>query len=285
MLRPLLWGLSRIPWSVLYLFSNLLAWILKNILRYRRGVIDSNLLIAFPHSHKRQRDKWRSIFYSHFADLIVEMIKSLSMSEDDLRRRLILENSKVFEELYEQKKPVIVVWGHYTNFELMAMGLPLLIPQKTHAVYQALRDPGFGEIIVEIRQKFGLILYEMAETYPYMLGNADVRAAYIFMADQSPAANKIKFWGPFFGRPTATHLGVENLAKKLDAAVVWMDARKTSRGHYSLRAQLITTESNRWDPGDITRKHLSLLEGEIRRDPPYWLWSHKRWKHSLPEIA
>jgi len=282
-LRPVLRGLSSIPWNAAYALSNVLAWMLQHLLRYRREVIDSNLLIAFPESTEAERKSWRSAFYSHFADLIVEMIKSLSIREAELRERLVLENRDLFEELYAENKAVLIVWGHYTNFELMAMGLPLLIPQKTHAVYQALRDPGFGALIVEIRQRFGLVLYEMAETYPYMLGNPDKRAAYIFMADQSPAANKIKFWGRFFGRPTATHLGVENLSKKLDAAVVWIDARRLSRGHYSLKAQLITSEPKTWVEGELTQKHLGLLEDEIKSDPPYWLWSHKRWKHSLPK--
>jgi len=283
LLRPVLGALARLPLSWLFGLSNVLALLMHRVIRYRASVIEANLTMAFPESSAQDRRQWAKAFYRHFADLIVEMIQSLAVKEAEVRQRLVLENPEIFEALHRQKKPVIVVWGHYTNFEFMAMGLPLLIPQKTFAVYQALRDPGMGSLIVDIRQRFGLVLYEMAETYPFMLGNPEPGPAYIFMADQSPAANKIKFWGRFFNRPTATHLGVENLSKKINAAVVWIDAKKVQRGHYRLRATLLAEHPDQWPDHTLTQAHLDRLEHEIRAYPPHWLWSHKRWKHVLPE--
>ena len=37
--------------------------------------------------------------------------------------------------------------------------------------------------------------------------------------------------------------------------------------------------------GEITEMFANYLEQTIRREPAYWLWSHKRWKASREEWA
>lgn len=271
--------LALLPLPLIYLLSNFLAVFTFHVLRYRRTVVLDNLRLAFPEKAEKERKRIARNFYFHLTDLILESVKSLHISESEIRKRLILDNPEVFEELHQQNKGVIVVWGHYTNFEWMAMGLPLLIPQDTFAVYQPLSNACFGKTVVQIREQFGLQLYPMSETYPFMLNNPIKSPAYIFMADQSPRADKVRFYSPFFGIETPVHKGVENLARKLDHAVVFLYAERRKRGFYHLRARLLTTDPNRMDDMAITNTHVSWLEEEIRRKPADWLWSHKRWKH------
>ena len=164
----------------------------------------------------------------------------------------------------------MLVWeGHQTNFEWMATGLPLLIPQKVFAVFQPLRNACMGQKIVEIRERFGLKLFPMDETYPFMLNNPVKDAAYIFMADQSPQKKRIKYRTRFFGMDTPVHLGVENLSKKLDLSVVFIYAKRVSRGHYSLKARLLTDRPVELPDHQITDTHVRWLEEEIREEPAH----------------
>ena len=71
------------------------------------------------------------------------------------------------------------------------------------------------------------------------------------------------------------------MARRLDAAVVYWDMRKTSRGRYHIDMKLITDAPNQLPQGAITDRYVSLLSQTIRRDPAIWLWSHKRWKHPV----
>jgi Kdo2-lipid IVA lauroyltransferase/acyltransferase len=280
----LLKAIALLPFPAIYRLSNGLSFLVYKIIGYRKEVVKDNLRRAFPNYSEKEISEIAQKFYLHFTDLILEMVKSLRMTEEEARKRLILKNPELFDQLYSQKKGVILVWGHYTNFEWMAMAMPLLVPQRCHAVYQPLSNKYFGETVVKIRQQFGLRLYPMKETYPYMLGNDSSDSLYIFMADQSPSADRIKYSTNFFGWKTPVHLGVENLAKKLDLAVVFLYAERVKRGHYELTARLLTEDPSSMPEHNLTDLHVAWLEEEIKLKPEDWLWSHKRWKHAKEAV-
>ena len=271
--------ISLLPMSILHGLADGLAWFAYYLLRYRKKVVFGNLQLAFPEWDRAQIQKTARSFYGHLADLLVESVKSISLSEREMRQRMQLENPEIFERLKKEGKGVMLVWGHQTNFEWMATGLPLLIPQKVFAVFQPLRNACMGQKIVEIRERFGLKLFPMEKTYPFMLNNPAKDAAYIFMADQSPQKKRIKYRTRFFGMDTPVHLGVENLSKKMDLSVVFIYAKRISRGHYSLKARLLTDRPQELPEHQITDTHVRWLEEEIREEPAHWLWSHRRWKH------
>lgn len=138
-------------------------------------------------------------------------------------------------------------------------------------------------MVVQIREQFGLELFDMKETYPFMLSNQDPAPLYVFMADQSPHRGKIKHYAPFFGVPTPVHLGVENLSKKCDLAVAFVKTHRVDRGRYELEAELLFDDVQHLDDFEITHRHVEVLENLIREHPDDWLWSHKRWKHAKLE--
>lgn len=271
--------ISLLPLPIVYGISNVLATLTFHIFRYRRSVVLDNLRLALPEKTEKERKTIARHFYFHLADIILESIKSLSISKAEMRKRMTLENPEVFEELKAKNKGVMIVWGHYTNFEWMATALPLLIPQETFAVFHPLSNECFGKTVVQIREQFGLRLFPMSETYPFMLNNPEEAPAYIFMADQSPSADRLKYFTDFFGIQTPVHKGVENLARKLDLAVVFLYAERNKRGFYHLRARLLTENPSDLKENVITDTHVKWLEEEIRQKPADWLWSHKRWKH------
>lgn len=272
--------ISYLPFGALYVVSDFIAFVLHRLLQYRREVIMTNLRRSFPDKSEAELEEIRRKFYRNFADIIVESFKSLSISEKNMRKHFKLRNPEVFERLYAKEKGVIVVMGHYTNFEWTAMSFPLLVPHPGFAVYHRLKNKRFSKKVVEIREQFGLKLFPMAETYPFMLNNPAKAPFYIFMADQSPHKGKIKYRTPFLNQDTPVHLGVENLAKKCDLAVVFIDIQRVKRGYYEVTAELLFEDAQNTDQYEITKAHVRALEQVIQRKPEDWLWSHKRWKHA-----
>ena len=278
----ILWArlLSLLPLSVLHRLGDVAAWYLERVAHYREKVIDNNLTKSFPEKGKKQIARIKKGFYHNFTDIIAESVKSLSISERTMRKRLVLRNPEVFDQLYEREKGVIMVMGHYTNFEWMAMGIPLLVKQPCFAVYQRLKDPRFNRLVVRIREQFGLKLFQMSSTYPFMLNNPAKAPLYVFMADQSPHKGKIKYKTEFLNRMTPVHLGVENLARKCDLAVAFIEMHRVKRGYYEVEAKLLQEDAGEAERYEITQKHVRALENLIRQKPEDWLWSHKRWKHA-----
>jgi KDO2-lipid IV(A) lauroyltransferase len=274
------WLISFLPFRLLYLLSDGLAWLMEYVFHYRQKVINANLKRTFPQRDDQWIQKTRRAFYRNLSDIIVESFKSLSISASTMRKHYRLKNRKVFEKIYAANKGLIMVMGHYTNFEWTAMAVPLLVPQNCFAVYAPLKNPRFNKRIVAIREKFGLKLFRMKETYPFMLNNPDPKPLYVFMADQSPHKQKVRYRASFLDQATPVHLGVENLAKKCDLAVVFIKVRRIKRGYYEMEAKELFREVGKTEQYEVTDRHVAALEELILEDPAPWLWSHKRWKHA-----
>lgn len=275
----MLTGFARLPWSWLYAWSTVVSWILYYIIPYRKKVVLDNLKLAFPEKTDWERRQIARDFYRNLTDIVIESLKSYRLSEAEARKRISLDDQAGLADLYDQGRGVMLVMGHYTNFEWTAMCLQLFVPQQTYAVYHPIKNERLNSYLVAVRQKFGMTLFKMKDTYPFMLNQKDKRPLYIFMADQSPHRGKIKYAGPFFHPFTPVHLGVENLAKKLDLAVVFLVTERVGRGKYVMRTELLRADPASTAPFEITRLHMKRLEEKIRQQPASWMWSHKRWKN------
>jgi KDO2-lipid IV(A) lauroyltransferase len=108
--------------------------------------------------------------------------------------------------------------------------------------------------------------------------NGEVTMTY-FLADQSPQESKIKYWTNFLSQDTPVFLGAEQIAKKLEMAVVFFDIRKVARGHYEIEFVLLSEKPKETAQYEVTEMHVRALENRIKKEPAWWLWSHRRWKH------
>lgn len=277
---------SILPFKLLYIFSDGIAFIMEYVVRYRKGVINQNLYKAFPEKTQAERDKIRKLFYKNFADIIMETFKSMRLTREEAMERVTIKDRSLFDRFHKEKRNVMVVLGHYANFEWVALTFPLTVKQACYAVFQPLNNNHFNRKVVQIRERFGLTLFPMRQTYYYMIQNPTPNSMYGFMADQSPIKERIKYWTRFLNQDTGVHMGVENLSKKLDMAVVFLEVNRVRRGYYELMPVLISDQPVQEPEFNITEKHLRALEQVIIRKPEDWLWSHRRWKHQPdPEIA
>jgi KDO2-lipid IV(A) lauroyltransferase len=114
---------------------------------------------------------------------------------------------------------------------------------------------------------------------------ADPHPFVLFLSDQAPAEPRRAWWTDFLNQDTAVYLGPELLARRYDLPVVWVHFRRVSRGRYRAEMIDIAAHAGETPLGEITEKHVRILEDLIRRHPEQWLWSHRRWKHKRPEKA
>jgi len=145
-----------------------------------------------------------------------------------------------------------------------------------------LKSKLFDKFYYDLRTKYGL------EAFP---SNFAIRAinqymqekrltALCFLSDQSPHRNDAtQYWTTFLNQDTLVYLGVEKLARRYNMAVVYYEIRRVKRGYYEVDVTLITENAAETAEKEITDRHVQLLEETIRRNPQYWLWSHRRWKH------
>ncbi|MDF1575297.1 MAG: lysophospholipid acyltransferase family protein [Bacteroidales bacterium] len=275
------WLLHLLPERFLYLISDLLYLLMYQVVGYRKKVVYENLEKAFPEFDKPGRKRIAKKFYHHLSDLILESAVFPFYSESKARQRFRVKNPGLLNELHGKGKMVMAVLGHYGNWEYLS-SLGLSVDYPVVAIYKPLRNSYFDRMVQKNRKTYGVIPVPMNQIARRLIEfNKNKKAVLtLFLGDQRPQYHQIHYWTKFMGRDTPMFLGTEKLARKLDAAVVFLKIRKLERGRYEMEAELICEEPGDLKTFEITDRHVRILEDLIREEPAHWLWSHRRWKHS-----
>lgn len=283
MLLPLLRLISRLPLGVLYVLADLCFPLLYYVARYRRKVVTENLNNAFPELSPRERRQIRRRFYRWFCDYVVETLKLLSMSRQEMMRRMVIEGVDEMERSLETKPFVFIFLGHYCNWEWVS-SIPLWYQKEdSHGaqLYRPLKNKAFDGLFLEMRSRFGSENISKYEALRHILQlRRDGKKTCIgFISDQTPGWNSIHDWVDFLHQDTPVFTGTERIAKKVDAAIFFADIRRVRRGYYHLVLRRMTDEPKDFPDYALTEQYMRELEQIIRRQPHLWLWSHRRWKH------
>lgn len=281
----LVWLLHLLPERLLYLLSDIAYFFLYHLARYRKQVVYDNLQKAFPEYEKTKIRQIARKFYHHLCDIMLEQAVYHFYSEEQALQRMHYKNPELLNELHRKGKHVMAVVGHYGNWEYLS-SMCLAMDHPFLGIYKPLRNPYFDRMVVRNRTRYGGFVTAMEKVARRLIefNNRKEPVLTVFLGDQRPIFQHIQYWTKFMGRDTPMYLGTEKLARKLDAAVVFLKIRKPRRGRYEVEIELISEEPRKLEEYEITERHTRLLEDLIREEPAYWLWSHRRWKHSYEEF-
>lgn len=287
MLAPVLYYLvlkpiSLLPFWLLYAFSDFAFLVVYRLIGYRRKVVLGNIKNAFPEKSDQEHLKIEKAFYKHLCDVLVETIKAFSLGEKRLNKRYVHENPELITELYKQNKNIIIAGGHYNNWEWLALSADLHLPNKMVALYTPLSNKFFDKKVRQSRGKYGLLLLP-TKGFRDELDKINSGFGLILGSDQSPRKNQKAYWMTFLNQETGVQFGAEKLANEYDCPVAYALISKLKRGHYKIAYELVCEDPKQVEAGYITQVHTLKLERDIKANPNYWLWSHKRWKHKRPE--
>lgn len=279
--------LSFLPMSVLCRFSDLTFLFVFRVVRYRKKVVYENLARSFPEKSAREIDSIARDFYRHFCDLIWESIKAFSISDREIRERMVGLNSYLLDPYYQAGRPLILVGGHYGNWEWLGLALERQVRYSSVAIYKPLSNRFVDRKMREARGQYGLELLPIKAVPEFFarLGEKSARPRpemVIFASDQSPGDGRKAYWMDFLGQDTATIFGPEKYARQCNLPVIYCVIRKKKRGYYEFEFREVSDDPRPLPHGAIIEKSNRLLEEDIRREPRYWLWTHRRWKHRRP---
>lgn len=279
---PLLWLISILPFRIFYLFSDFVCFIIYRIVGYRKKVVRENLKLTLPHLSDVERKVIEKKFYHHMCDMFLEMIKTMSISKEEMEKRFKINNLELVNEYAKKGKSTILVASHYASYEWLLTINPR-IDFKGVAVYKKLANPYFDKLIRKIRSKYDTEMVETKKAIPMMAQNQrdGILSMYGLASDQSPKLDRIFHSMKFMGVEVPVHTGAEMLAKKYHLSVIFVKVVKVARGYYEATFVTIADNPNDYENFDITEKYLREVEKQIYEAPEYYLWTHKRWKHRV----
>ena len=279
LLLILLWIFSLLPIQILYLISKIIRFIVYDILCYREKVVIDNIQNTFIEKSQTEVIKLKNNFYDYFFELIVEIIKLLSISNNELNKRFTFSNINVIKQSLKKNKSVIVVVGHYGNWEWALRSASNLIDTKIIGVYKRINNTIFEWLLLKIRSNTNVLPVEI-KSLPRELVNNNEKKIYAIVADQSPTLEQSNVRINFLNRDTLVYTGVEKISKKYNMPVFYLNIKLTSKGYYESTFEEINNKNINGKKLEITKEFFSKLENQIKSEPRLWLWSHKRWKHT-----
>lgn len=272
--------LSLLPMHMLYVISDFLYVIVFRLVKYRVKVVDNNIQMALPSIKKDQRQQIVKTFYAQFCDIMVEMIKTLSISEKEIKKRFQFTNIQLLHAYKQKNKSIVIMAPHYASWE-WGIILGKYVTFKVFAVYTKLQNKYFDQLVRKIRSKFNAELHSTTQAMKAFaeFENNNQKGIYVFLSDQSPMRKPNNHWEKFMGIEVPVHMGAEAFIRKHDLNVLYMKISKRKRGYYQVEFVEFAPNPLELEPYELTRRFLDLVEEQIKKNPALYFWTHKRWKH------
>ncbi len=277
---PLIWGISILPFRLLYIFSDIVYFFVYKIIGYRRKTVHENLALAFPELTDKEHLVIEKKFYHHMCDMFLEMIKTMNISKEEICKRFVFKNIDVYKDIEKQGKSIAIMCSHYASYEWI-ISMNYYSDIVGYGIYKQLRNPYFDKLVHKIRSRFNAKLITTKQTVPTIINNNknNVLSLYGFASDQSPKAKSALHWSTFMGIEVPVHVGAEMLSKRYNMNLIYLNTKKVKRGYYEATLELLSDNPKEVPNFELTDQYLKLLEKQIYEAPEYYLWTHKRWKY------
>ena len=276
-----LYLISLLPLWILYGISDGLYWILYVMLGYRKAVVLENLTRSFPEKEKSEIDQITKAYYHNLCDSIVETIKLMSISKQELSKRISC-NWEVFGSMTTQNRNGQAFMSHQFNWEWATVICNWHVPRRFTGIYMPLTNAVFDRLLYTIRSRAGMKLIRVHDMQRDMASLQSDELLWGFIADQNPSDPKRVSWNDFMNQKTAFFKGPEFVARRYNNLVYFGEIVKIKRGYYEIKMKLAFEQPRDTKEGEITEAYVRFLEDSIKRQPANWVWSHRRWKHKYP---
>jgi KDO2-lipid IV(A) lauroyltransferase len=284
----LCFSLAILPLRLLYLFSDAGYYVIYYMVGYRKKTVRKNLSHAFPDKSPKELRCIEKAFYHHFCDYFFETVKLLNMSAFRMKRHFVFKNEELIQYFLKQGRPVILLLGHFGNWEWVTSITLWVKPDDDSVIgqiYRPLRNKVSDRLFIRIRNRFHSVGFNKYDVYKEIVKMRKAGKNWLlgFMSDQKPSPSHDPIWVRFLNQDTAVLTGTEKIARHTGAAVCYLDIKKTKRSFYEGKVKLVSENPADNQEFEITKKYMQLLEKTILRDPACYLWTHNRWKYKKPD--
>jgi KDO2-lipid IV(A) lauroyltransferase len=273
---------SRLPLRALYAFSSFLYLLAFYGVRHRHRVIREQLAQVFPQWSDAERERVHKRFLKNFCDVVIEVLKSVSMSEDDMRAHVKIMNVEVARRHLDAGQSVMLVTSHLCNWEWLLHGVTLQLGYPVDAAYKPLHDQWAERLMLGIRSRFGARLVPAKELLADFLRRRGIVRAVAINADQAPVSTEKRYWTRFLGQDTAFYIGAEQIARATRLPILYARVRRVRRGYYEVELRPLWDGREATEPNAVTERYARACEIDVLDSPADWLWSYRRWRLKKP---
>jgi KDO2-lipid IV(A) lauroyltransferase len=279
---PMIKFFSRLPMRALYAFSTFLYLLAFYVVRHRHAVIREQIEKVFPDWSGAAREALHKQYLKNFCDVMVEVLKSVSMTDADMRAHVRITNLEAARCYLDAGQSVMLVTSHLCNWEWLLHGVTLQLGYPVDAAYKPLHDQWAERLMLKIRSRFGARLVPAKELLADFLRRRGIVRAVAMNADQAPVSTDKRYWTRFLGHDTAFYIGTEQIARGTRLPIIYASMRRIRRGYYEVELKPLWDGREATDPNTVTERYARASEIDVLKSPADWLWSYRRWRLKKP---
>lgn len=271
-------GIAHLPLGVLYIISDFIYFVLLYIVKYRVNVVEENLKNSFPSFGKSELKNIKKEYYRFLGDQVVETIKTLHISDKELKKRVKVENYELVNASLQKKRNAVLLMGHYGNWEWAQEITRYFVPEAFMAsIYHPMNEKVFDDLFIKLRSRWGAHIVPMKRAPRVLLNKDNMPWVCGFIADAYTWQKHEGNWIDFLNHKTWFITGPEEIGTKVGADYFYLEMKRIKRGYYNIIFHPLS-------PKDVNVSYPYLrqfwieFEKTIEKAPAFWLWSHKRWK-------
>ncbi len=274
--------LSRLPWAALYAFSAFLYLLAYYVARHREHVIQEQLEKVFPTASAAERTVIHKQFLKNFCDVLIEVLKSVSMSEDQMRARMRVTNIELARGFLDAGQSIMLITSHLCNWEWLLHGVTLQLGYPVDAAYKPLHDQWGDRLMLWVRSRFGARLIPAKQLLADVIRRRATVRAVAVNADQAPMSTDQRYWTRFLGQDTAFYVGAEQIARATRLPILYVRVHRVQRSHYEVEFATLWDGKEAAGPHELTERYARACEVDVLKSPADWLWSYRRWRLKKP---
>jgi Kdo2-lipid IVA lauroyltransferase/acyltransferase len=274
--------LSRLPWAVLYAFAAFVYFLAYYVARHRSHVIREQLQKVYPDASAAQREAIHKQFLRNFCDVMIEILKSVTMSEAEMCARMRVTNTELARQYLDAGQSIMFVTSHLCNWEWLLHGVALQLGYPLDAAYKPLHDEWAERLMLKVRSRFGARLVPAKELLADFIRRRGVTRAVAMNADQAPMSTDQRYWTQFLGQDTAFYIGAEQIARAMRLPMIYVSVQRTRRSFYEVVLQPLWDGRTVIEPNQVIERYARACELDVYRSPADWLWSYRRWRLKRP---
>lgn len=286
-LKSLSFLLGHLPSFLYYPLSRSLGSVIYSIDKKRRRIVKENLDRAFGDKlSATEKDGIAKEVYRNLAAMLFEFLRIPWLKKDRIDRLVTCEGLEHLEVALERKKGIILLTGHFGNWELQATYFGL-IGYPADPVVRELDSPGVDGFVSWVRTSTSNKIIPKNRSMRKILKRLSENGIVTILIDQNVALVEGVFVD-FFGTPACTNKGPALIAAASGAAVVpAFIIREGSKHRLVIKepVEIINTGDKEKDVVENTRRMTKLIEEMVREHPEQWFWVHRRWKTRPPAGA
>jgi KDO2-lipid IV(A) lauroyltransferase len=261
--------------------------LLYRFLPYRKKLIRANITQVYgDRLNESQKTRLIKSYYSHLAKSLKEAIKLRFMSENKLRECVEVVGHDHMLAVVAQQKGVLVVTGHFGNWEFAPLGGVLNFKEfkgQFHFIRRTLRFKPIEKILFKRYYQSGLNVIPKKNSLEQVCLALEKNHAVIFVLDQHASlVNRDGIAVEFFGKKAGTYRSLATLSRHTGIPVIPAASYRLSNGKHVLEFH----DPIPWRDYESTQESLyqntlaynQALEKIILAHPEQWNWMHKRWK-------